>query len=41
MKLRHVVLFGFVEGASFDTISEIVKRFLALHRAIPDVESLE
>jgi hypothetical protein len=36
-----MVLFGFVEGTSDATVSEIIERFSALQRSIPDIEAFE
>jgi hypothetical protein len=41
MQLRHIVLFGFVDGTTPEAISEVVRRFAALKEAVPDLESFE
>jgi Stress responsive A/B Barrel Domain len=41
MQLRHIVLFGFKDGTSSETISEVVQRFSALRESVPNVSSFE
>jgi hypothetical protein len=41
MKLRHIVLFGFVAGTSPGAISEVVRRFAALRTLVPNIDSFE
>jgi Stress responsive A/B Barrel Domain len=41
MVLRHVVLFGFANGTSEQTISDVVRRFGDLKLLVPDVLSFE
>ena len=40
-KLRHIVMFGFKEGASDAKIDEIVRRFAALRDLVPGIEDFE
>ncbi len=40
-RLRHVVMFGFVDGTTSDQVGEIVRRFTALKGVIPGIESFE
>ena len=40
-KLRHVVLFGFKQGAGKSEVDELVARFRALHGLVPGIEAFE
>jgi Stress responsive A/B Barrel Domain len=41
MKLRHVVLFGFVSDASEAAIAEVVRRFAELKTLVPGMDAFE
>jgi phosphoribulokinase len=41
MALRHIVLFGFAEGTSAQTIADVARRFGDLKSLVPDVLSFE
>jgi hypothetical protein len=41
MALRHIVLFGFTQGTSEQTVSEIARRFGDLKSLVPDILSFE